>query len=290
MGIEKDLLKGERIERILSPHPLSFMGLQSIWLFILIFGIILWWAVNFSQYSNLFNSWIVVLSLWWAGMVLAGVTISLVSIRWRFFFLYVILASLGTFLAWKFDFLKNGTSVSLFILMYSIFISAIIFLGVYIFVRSHRYVLTDYRIILRGGVLRKRERTLRYDKITDVDGSQGILGQIFDFGTIIPITQSGFGLGSDQTFAAGGVEAKGKRLGIFGFAGGAKEVKTPRARTYYELHGVYPYKEVRKLLEELIQGHVITPYQKEQVELQREQLELQKEMKELLERQKELKD
>ncbi|RLF57099.1 MAG: hypothetical protein DRN25_07050 [Thermoplasmata archaeon] len=290
MKIEEDLLKGEKIEKVLTPHPLSFMGLQSIWLFLLVFGIILWWSANYSQYSSFFSSWIVVLAVWWIGIIIAGVVASLVSIRWSFFFLYVFVASLGTFMAWKFNWLKEGASTSFFILIYSICISAIIFLGVYVFVKSHRYILTDYRIIFKGGVLRKRERTLRYDKVTDVDGTQGILGQIFDFGTIIPITQSGFGLGSDQTFAAGGVEAKGKRLGIFGLAGGAKEVKTPRARTYYELHGVYPYREVRKLLEELIQGHVITPYQKEQVELQREQLELQREMKELLERQKELKD
>jgi len=290
MGIEEDLLKGEKIERILTPHPFSFMGLQSLWFFLLIFGIILWWSTNYSQYSNFFGSSIIVLAVWWAGLIIAGIVASLVSIRWRFFFLYISVASLGTFLAWKFNWLRDGGATSLFILVYSLCISVLIFLGVYIFVKSHRYILTDYRIIFKGGVLRKRERTLRYDKITDVDGTQGILGQIFDFGTIIPITQSGFGLGSDQTFAAGGVEAKGKKLGIFGLVGGAKEVKTPRARTYYELHGVHPYREVRRLLEELIQGHVITPYQKEQVELQREQLELQKEMKELLERQKELKD
>lgn len=138
--------------------------------------------------------------------------------------------------------------------------------------------------------MKKRERTLRYDKITDIDGSQGILGQIFDFGTIIPITQSGFGLGSDQTFAGGGAEAKGKKLGIFGFVGGGKEVKTPRARSYYELHGVYPYREVRKLIEELVQENVLVPYEKKQVEIQKEQLELQKEMKELLEKQSLFKD
>ncbi|HHF59274.1 MAG TPA: hypothetical protein ENL44_03650 [Thermoplasmatales archaeon] len=290
MKIEEELLKGERIEKILTPHPLSFMGLQALWIFIAVFGIILWWTANYSQYTSFLESWFTVLLLWWIGIIIAGVVASLVAIRWRFFFLYVIIASLGTFLAWRLNYLVDGKGASFFILVYSLLVSIIMFIGVYVFVKSHRYVLTDCRIIFRGGVLKKRERTLRYDKITDVDGTQGILGQIFDFGTIIPITQSGFGLGSDQTFAAGGVKGGGKRFGIFGLAGGAKEVKTPRARTYYELHGVYPYKEVRKLLEELIQGHVITPYQREQVELQREQLELQKEMKELLERQKELKD
>jgi hypothetical protein len=123
-----------------------------------------------------------------------------------------------------------------------------------------------------------------------VDGEQGILGQIFGFGTIIPITQSGFGLGADQSFAGGGLETGVKKVNLFGFAGGSKEVQTPRARSYYELHGAYPYKEVRKLIEGLVQGHVITPYQKEQVELQKEQVELQREMKEFLKKQSSLRE
>ena len=67
------------------------------------------------------------------------------------------------------------------------------------------------RIIFKGGFITKRERTLRYDKITDLHSEQGILGQLFGFGTITPVSASGFGLGSDQTFAAGGVEVGGKK-------------------------------------------------------------------------------
>ena len=39
---------------------------------------------------------------------------------------------------------------------------------------------------------------------------------------------------------------------MFGLFGGGKEVQTPRARSYYELHGIYPYKEVKKLVEEML--------------------------------------
>ena len=286
MKDEEMLLKDEHIERILSPHPLSFMGLQSLWLFILIWGILLWWTTNFSEYSSLFNNWFIMLGVWWIGVIIAGVIASIVAIRWRIFFVYLSILLLGTGILWKEGWLYDTNYVETFILIYSACIAAIIFLSVSIYVRSHRYIITDLRIIFKGGVVKKRERTLRYDKITDVDGSQGILGQIFRFGTIIPITQSGFGLGADQTFAAGGVEIKGKKTGLLGVVGGGKEVQTPRARSYYELHGVYPYREIRKLIEELIQGNVITKYQKEQVDIQKEQLELQKEMKDFLEKQK----
>jgi hypothetical protein len=142
--------------------------------------------------------------------------------------------------------------------------------------------------VFKGGIIVKEERTLRYDKITDINAKQGVLGQIFGFGTIIPISQSGFGLGADSSFAAGGValgEKKGKLLGLFG---GGKEVQTPRTRSYYELHGVFPYKEVKNIVENLVQGSVITPYQKEQVKFQEEQRDIQKEMRDLLKKQQKL--
>jgi len=127
---------------------------------------------------------------------------------------------------------------------------------------------------------------LRYDKVSDINSKQGILGQIFGFGTIIPISQSGFGLGSDSSFAAGGVQVGEKKAKFMGIFGGGKEVQTPRARSYYELHGVHPYKEVKKRVENLVQGSVITTYQQEQVSFQKEQVDIQKQMRDLLKKQK----
>ena len=77
---------------------------------------------------------------------------------------------------------------------------------------------------------------------------------------------------------------------ILGLFGGGKEVQTPMARTYFELHGVYPYKEVKKLVEEMVQTNVITPYQQEQVSFQKEQVDIQKQMRDLLKMQSEPED
>lgn len=71
-------------------------------------------------------------------------------------------------------------------------------------------------------------------------------------------------------------------MGIFG---GGREVQTPRARSYYELHGVHPYKDVKKIVERLVQGSVIVPYQQEQVAFQKEQVDIQKQMRDLLKKQ-----
>lgn len=85
--------------------------------------------------------------------------------------------------------------------------------------------------------------------------------------------------------AASGVELGSKRAKVIGLVGSGKEVQTPNARTYYELHGAYPFKEVKKLVEDLVQGGAITPYQQEQVEFQKQQVDIQKQMRDLLQKQ-----
>jgi len=282
---EDELLENERVEKILSPHPLSFMKLQSLCIFLLVWGVVIGWLVNFSDWRNWFNGFIQIILVWSIVLLVGGIIASLLAIRWRIFFLYlgVVLGGIGL-LYWQ-----NWWEITGVVLpYYTLFTSIIGFLLVEWFRRSHKYIISNQRIIFKGGLLTKEERTLRYDKISDINYKQGILGQIFGFGTIIPISQSGFGLGTDATFAAGGMEIGGKKTRFLGLVGGGKEVQTPRARSYYELHGVYPFKEIKKLVESLVQGHVITPYQQEQVEFQKQQVDLQKEMRDLLKKQLEL--
>jgi len=288
MHNDAELLRNEQYEKVLSPHPFSFMQFQSLCLFLIIWGVVVGWLVNFSDYKDLFSPspWLPVLA-WGLVMLLFGVIASLILIRWRIFFMYlgIFLGGVGLML-WQ----NWLGSAGIFIPFYMIAISILGFLLVEWYRRSHKYIISNQRIIFKGGIFTKQERTLRYDKISDISAKQGIIGQIFDFGTIIPISQSGFGLGSDKSFAAGGVQIGEKKAKLLGVFGGGKEVQTPMSRTYYELHGVYPYKEVKKLVEEMVQGSVITPYQQEQVAFQKEQVDLQKQMRDLLKMQSESKN
>jgi len=281
--VKKELLKNEQIERVLSPHPLSFMKLQALCIFLIIWGIVVWWLTNSSEYASMFsgNIWYRLI-LWGLVLLFIGVVASLVAIQWLIFFLYLGVFAGGLSLIFSQHWEKD---IALFIPLYSIAVSIVGFLIVELYRRSHKYIITDFRVIFKGGIFTKRERTIRYDKIADIDAKQGILGQIFGFGTIIPVSQSGFGLGSDKTMAAGGIEVGAKKVGLFGFAGGGKEVQTPIARSYYELHGVYPYKDVKQLVENLVQTHVPTQYQKEQVEFEKQQVDIQKQMRDLLHKQ-----
>jgi len=276
---EGELLQGEEIKREFSPHPLSFFGLQSLWLFLAIWGIFLWWLVNSAYWSD-FSFWLgknvlVNLSisiLWLMGIIIAGVIASVIMIRWRILFIYLSIFAVGVILSMWIGWVEE---MGLFVPAYSIFISFIGFLAIEIYRRSHKYIITNLRIIFRGGILWKKERVLRYDKITDLGISRGILGRIFGFGDIIPITQSGFGLGNDGSFAAGGISFRASRkISLVGITGGKKEVQIPRARTYYELHGAYPYDKIRKLIETLVQESTVATYQKEQVELQKRMVDL----------------
>ena len=282
---DNELLKNEKLEKMLSPHPLSFMKYQSLCLFLLIWGVVFGWLVNFSEYQSLFtgNEWYPIV-VWCIVLLIAGVIASLITIRWSIFFAYlaVFLSGLGLML-----FLNWINSSAVFIPFYTIAMAIFAFLLVELYRRSHKYIISNQRIVFKGGVVTKKERTLRYDKISDINAKQGIMGQIFGFGTIIPISQSGFGLGADKSFGAGGVQMGTKKTKLFGLAGGEKEVQTPRARSYFELHGVHPYKEVKKLVENLVQGSVITQYQQEQVDFQKEQVDIQKQMRDLLKAQSE---
>lgn len=286
---QDELLNNEKVEKVLSPHPLSFMRLQSLCVFLIVWGVLVGWLVNFSEFKDLFssNEWLPIL-VWGSVLIVVGIFASLVTIRWRIFFLF-----LGMFLGGTGLMVWQGwtSDAAIFVPFFSIAMSVTGFLLVELYRRSHKYIISNLRIIFKGGIITKQERTLRYDKITDINAKQGILGQIFSFGTIIPISQSGFGLGSDKSFAGGGVGIGGKKGGGFlGFFGGGKDVQTPRARSYYELHGVHPYKEIRKLVESMVQGSVITPYQQEQVTFQKEQVDIQKQMRDLLKKQTGTKD
>ena len=284
---QEDLLEKEQIEKSLSPHPLSFMKLQSLCIFLIVWGVLVGWLAVFSSIHTFFDSYTITILVWASVMILVGIIASLLSIRWSILFLFVavILGGIGI-MFW----LNLLESASVFIPFYMIAVSIVGFLMVELYRRSHKYIISNQRIVFKGGILTKEERTLRYDKVSDINSKQGILGQIFQFGTIIPISSSGFGLGSDNSFAAGGVSVGEKKARFFGLFGGGKEVQTPRARSYYELHGVFPFKDVKRLVESHVQGSVATPYLEEQSAFQEQQVNLQKEMRDLLKKQKEFKN
>ncbi len=275
------LLPGERLETELRPHPLAWLGRYFMAGYPALLGVILaitfrsdWWqgadqGAWYQVWTWLYGNTAAAYVYMFVGLALVGVILAVAAIRWRLFFAY----------------LGIGIATLVVGLWLEVAAEQAVPLGLVVFTtpmalhaefdrRSHRYTLTNLRMIFTGGTLVRKERTLKYEAITDLDGSQGILGRIFDYGTLIPVTQAGFGLGADSSEAGIAVGGGAQRGGVAGgaavTAGGGKEVSTGRAKSFHQLTGIRPYGDTKYLVEKLVQEATATPYLREQVELQRE--------------------
>ncbi|MFQ5839056.1 MAG: PH domain-containing protein [Thermoplasmata archaeon] len=269
-----DLLRNEEIKAELQPHPLSFLDHHSpfIYLFALglglgyLFNAVTGW-VSFEEFLGYAAGIVAIRMVIWAIALIAfGVAVSVVLIRWTvlFIFVFIIAGALSMTLQAP----EVGTN-PFFLPLYSIITAIVGMAFVDLYRRTHTYIITDLRLILKAGILRKSERTVRFENVTDLEASQGIIGRIFGFGNIVPVTASGIGTGAEEAFAGGGVGATTKEGTVGGgvFAGGSREVTVARARSYAEFHGVYPFRKVKILIHQLLQEHSLVYYAKEQRDL-----------------------
>jgi hypothetical protein len=121
--------------------------------------------------------------------------------------------------------------------------------------RSFTYYLTDNRIVIQGNFLMNRsERQVRYNHIEDIKMEQGIVGTILGYGTVLPLTGSGLGTGSDETMVIAGSGAEVKGLGIGLLGGSRTSSKRIRHNPHDCLYGVPQPSKVRDLITENIQS------------------------------------
>ena len=278
-------MPGERLEARLKPHPLSFLphyfvaGFFAVWA-----GVLAWlfrtdWWQSADQgkwyqfWTFLYGNTPIAYVYMLVGVALVGAVASVAAIKWRIFFAYAFVGLATAGLTIWLD--RTGTTTTMLVILAAWSVPAL--LAAEAQRRSHDYHITNLRILFRGGTFVTKERQLKFEAITDLDGSQGPLGRILDYGTLIPVTQSGFGLGSDtsqaQVLVGAGASKGGAAGGIAVGAGGGKEVQTGRARTFHQLTGIRPYGETKYLLERLIQEATSTPYLRQQVELQKQMVD-----------------
>ncbi len=273
-GPKYDLLRNEEIRTELQPHPLSFLDFHTpfIYLFALglgvgyLFNAVTGW-VSFEEFLG-YDAGIVAIRMmiWALALVAFGIFVSVMMVRWGVLFTFLFIISGAILLTVQVP--EAGTN-PFFLPLYSVIVALIGMALIDFYRRTHTYVITDLRLILKAGILTKSERTVRFENVTDLETRQGIIGRIFGFGTIVPVTASGIGTGAEEAFAGGGagVTAQEGRIGAGVFAGGGREVTVARARTYGELRGVYPFRQVRVLVQQLLQEHSIIYYAKEQRDL-----------------------
>lgn len=277
---------GEEIERQTRPHPLSFLSSYFIAGFPSLLAIVLFLVYNSGPWNEPAQSWLaravfgnIIAAYAYPLLALAsvGVVAAVLRIRWGIFFGYIAVAAGAlTLAALTAGWAPSGDAYTWTVPMMLFLFGLPLLLGAEVYRRSHRFTLTNLRIIFQGGVITRHERQLMYESITDLDGNQGWLGQLLGYGTIVAVTQSGFGIGADSSEAMMGVGVGAKKAGGgIGFgvaAGGGKEVNVGRSRSFHQLTGVRPYRDVKFHLESLIQQSSATPYLREGVDLKRKML------------------
>jgi len=231
--MEIRLHEGEEFIMELVPHPASFLDLYGFFLYLLILGA--WLTLQQPEFLDAEQSSLAVAA---AGVLIPCVWAAITRIRWRWFFFGILLV-----IASGVAYYQLGPRAV------GIPIAAAGLLGLPLtdaYRRSHRYYITSERIVMRAGLITREMREVRLSRVVDVVLIQGLLGRIFNFGTIFPVTPSALGTGQDLAML-------GLRGDVIELAGG-RTVAVPRGRSSHVLYGVSNpdevYSELSRLLRE----------------------------------------
>jgi len=250
------LLEGEEIIKVLRPHPLAFMRYITLCIYFMVVG-----AVFYAMWDRLatlidlpFVGLPAVLIVWWGLLLLGPLIVGLLHIT---FWPLLCSAGLGAL----------GTLVVLGLGYHPTFLGALtIFGGVLglflneIYRRGHTYYITNQRLIMVRDFTSREEYYIGYEELTGLYVRKGLIGHVFDFGTITPITTSGVGTGikASGAIVGGGVRRFGLGVGVMG----AKAKTVPGGESHIELFGVPRPEEVRDLIEKLRAEWRQVPYLK----------------------------
>jgi len=116
--------------------------------------------------------------------------------------------------------------------------------GVDSYRRSFVYRITARSAVIKGGFLRKWERVVRKDAVSDIVVVRPLLGYLFGFAHIVPITQSQLGIGG--TYSLGAVIAEKKSVGVL--VGGGKHIKEVEARPWNCIYGVRDFHKAKEAI------------------------------------------
>ena len=265
------LLRGEEMKMQLKPHFFSFFHLYVIFFFLLVWAYVIHDFFDSHTFQD-FRFYDIIIKIPFVNEVLAGAIIwslalFVVGFIARYFFmdaggqsifrLYSGLAILGivvlSYHKWK---MEDTEAFGLwFIPGVTAAVGLIGLLSVDAYRRSFTYYLTDNRIVIQGNFLMNRsERQVRYNHIEDIKMEQGIVGTILGYGTVLPLTGSGLGTGSDESMVIAGSGAEVKGLGIGLLGGSRTSSKRIRHNPHDCLYGVPQPSKVRDLITENIQS------------------------------------
>ena len=265
------LMRDEEMKLKLQPHPLSFLHLYFVFFLLLVWGFVIyrffsqdWFSrVPFYDFLNAIpgvNEVLAAAIIWSLALLGLGFTA-------RFFFLenggrdiFRLYGGLALFGIGAMVFhLRTQDDTMAFGRWFIPLLTLLVGGGGMVIVdqyrRSFTYYLTDIRIAMHQDFLwfRTSERQVRYNHIEDIKLLQSFFGRIFGFGTVVPVTGSGLGTGTDEAMmiAAVGGEAKGFAAGLAG--GSRRSARRATQDPRDSLYGVPDPGRVRDLIAQNIQ-------------------------------------
>lgn len=253
----------EKVCASLKPHPLAFLDFYSLFIYLASLGVVFWMFEQ--QIKGAFEKAVptgwsgetAFIVLWFTCLVAPFLVVAVLKITWRWLFLSIGIGALGGILQFYFT-VPHGLQIP------SVVIGVLGFILTDVYRRKFDFYITDQRIIIELNFISHKRREILYSKISDLVVERGWLGRIFKYGSVIPITESGFGLGEDisavTVAGAGSPLLKGPKVGVA--VSGGRTVSVPRGRSFYVLFGVRNPNVVSEMISQLIHGYEEAPYLK----------------------------
>ena len=251
----------EKVVASLKPHPLAFLDFYALFAYLVSIGAIFW--IFESQIKAAISNIIpidwgvetVFLILWFACLVIPFLVVAVLKITWRWLFLSIGIGALGAALELYFKIVHSLQIPSILIGIIGLALTDV-------YRRKFDFYITDQRILIELNFVSQKRREILYSKISDLVVEKGWLGSVFKYGSVIPITESGFGLGEDVsavTVAGTGAPLpKGPKITTA--VSGGRTVSVPRGRSFYVLFGVRKPETVSDMISQLIHGYEEAPY------------------------------
>ena len=263
-------LRGEKALMVTRPHLLSMLGLGLFWVFIGAVGV-----AHLHYYPRLMAlvqgkvqadlsplAWLPHFDfvvrhaydlVWVLSLLIPLVIMAIFRINFGYVLTLLGLIAANLLIQWKLEPRLNlplGHHANLEnYLLIAVGLCGVV--GCEVYRRGHRYFLTTHRIVARFGAVKVSERITLYSKIDDLILQQGLLGKFFNFGTVIPITSSGLGMGQDLAIAGAQMGGgAGGRAGVAAglFAAGGKAQNVPRELSIYVLYKIKDPQKARDLI------------------------------------------
>jgi len=239
------LLSDEEVFRAVHPHVLGMYQLYVIWFYFIgtaVFFMMKRKAILHHLAAHLpsVSHNTIYTVFWFLALLIPSIVIAVSRISLRWVVWIVLAGGLGIYLK---EFSALGVRESPHFIDNIENVVVLVFglvgiMGTEWYRQCHVYLVTNRRLVISSHGLWHSERSLAYGKINDLILQKGFLGNLLDFGTIIPLTASGIGAGADMAGGGLGVGASlfGVNLGVG--VGGGHSRNVPKESLPYTLFNI----------------------------------------------------